>query len=50
MVLAALASGFSHDRVQGIIPEADREGELGFAGVLYIGIPSLYELMSLALK
>jgi hypothetical protein len=36
--------------VQGIIPEADREGKPGFAGLLYIGGPSLYELMSLALK
>ena len=36
--------------VQGIIPEADREGEPGFAGLPYIGGPSLYELMSLALK
>jgi len=36
--------------VQGIIPEVNREGKPGFAGVLYIGEPSLYTLMSLALK
>jgi hypothetical protein len=36
--------------VQGIIPEANREGEPGFVGVLYIGGLSLYALMSLALK
>jgi zinc transporter, ZIP family len=51
MVLMALASGFLITTVvQGIIPEANREGEPGFAGVLYIGGLSLYALMSLALK
>ena len=51
MVLVALASGFLITTVvQGIIPEANREGEPGFAGVLYIGGLSLYTLMSLALK
>jgi ZIP family zinc transporter len=51
MVLVALASGFLITTVvQGIIPEANREGEPGFAGVLYIGGLSLYALMSLALK
>ncbi len=50
-VLAALASGFlTTTIVQGIIPEANREGEPGFAGVLYIGGLSLYAIMSLALK
>ena len=49
--LAALASGFLITTVvQGIIPEANREGEPGFAGVLYIGGLSLYALMSLVLK
>ena len=49
--LAALASGFLITTiVQGIIPEANREGEPGFAGVLYIGGLSLYAIMSLALK
>ena len=51
MVLVALAAGFLITTVvQGIIPEANREGEPGFAGVLYIGGLSLYALMSLALK
>jgi len=51
MVLVALASGFLITTVvQGIIPEANREGEPGFAGVLYIGGLSLYALMSLALR
>ena len=51
MVLVALASGFLITTVvQGIIPEANREGEPGFAGVLFIGGLSLYALMSLALK
>lgn len=51
MVLVALASGFLITTVvQGIIPEANREGEPGFAGTLYIGGLSLYALMSLALK
>jgi zinc transporter ZupT len=51
MVLVALASGFLiMTVVKGIISEANREGEPGFAGVLYIGGLSLYALMSLALK
>ena len=51
MVLVALASGFLITTVvQGIIPEANREGEPGFPGVLYIGGLSMYALMSLALK
>jgi zinc transporter, ZIP family len=51
MVLIALASGFLITTVvQGIIPEANREGEPGFAGVLFIGGLSLYALMSLALQ
>jgi len=51
LILVALASGFLITTViQGIIPEANREGEPGFAGVLYIGGLSLYALMSLALK
>ena len=39
-----------HRRLLGIISEANRKGKPGFAGVLYIGGPSLYTLMSLALK
>jgi zinc transporter ZupT len=51
MVLVALASGFLITTVvQGIIPEANREGEPGFAGMLSIGGLSRYALMSLALK
>lgn len=51
MVLVGLASGFLITTVvQGIIPEANREGEPGFAGLLYIGGLSLYALMSLTLK
>ena len=51
MVLVALASGFLITTVvQGVIPEANRDGEPGFAGVLYIGGLSLYALMSLTLK
>jgi len=51
MVLVALASGFLITTVvQGIIPEANREGEPGFAGMLFIGGLSLYALMSLALQ
>jgi zinc transporter, ZIP family len=51
MVLVALASGFLITSVvQGVIPEANRGGRPGLAGVFYIGRPSLYTLMSLALK
>ena len=50
-MLVALASGFLITTVvQGIISEANREGEPGFAGVLYIGGLSPYGLMSLSLK
>ncbi|MCA9948662.1 MAG: hypothetical protein KDE48_03375 [Anaerolineales bacterium] len=46
--LIGLASGFLITTViQGLIPEANRKGEPGFAGVLYIGGLSLYALMSL---
>jgi zinc transporter ZupT len=45
----ALASGFLFTTVtQSMIPEANREGEPGFAGILYIGGLSLYALMVLA--
>ena len=51
LILVALASGFLIITViQGIIPEANREGEPRFAGVLSIVGLSLYALMSLALK
>ncbi len=51
LILVALASGFLITTViQGLIPEANREGEPGFAGILYIGGLSLYALMSLMLR
>ena len=51
LILVALASGFLIITViQGIMPEADLEGEPRFAGVLSIVGLSLYALMSLALK
>ena len=51
LILVALASGFLMTTViQGLIPEANREGEPGLAGILYIGGLSLYALMSLTLR
>jgi ZIP family zinc transporter len=51
LILIALASGFLITTVvQGLIPEANREGEPGFAGILYIAGLSLYALMSLTIK
>ena len=51
LILVALASGFLITTVvQGLIPEANREGEPGFAGLLYIAGLSLYGLMSLTIK
>lgn len=51
LILIALASGFLITTVtQGMIPEANREGEPGFAGLLYIGGLSLYGLMFLTIK
>lgn len=51
LILVALASGFLITVViQGMIPEANREGEPRLAGVLYMGGLSLYALMSLALR
>jgi hypothetical protein len=51
MVLVALTEGFlSTTMEQGISSEANREGKPEFAGLLYIGGPSLYSLLSLALK
>jgi ZIP family zinc transporter len=48
LILIALASGFLITTVtQSLIPEANREGEPGFAGVLYIGGLSLYALSTL---
>jgi len=49
--LIALASGFLLTTVtQSMIPEANREGEPGFAGILYMGGLSLYGLMALTVR
>jgi ZIP family zinc transporter len=49
--LVALASGFLITTVtQSMIPEANREGEPGFAGILFMGGLSLYGLMALTIK
>jgi zinc transporter, ZIP family len=51
MVLVALASGFLITTVtQGMIPEANKDGESGFAGILFVGGISLYALMALGLQ
>jgi ZIP family zinc transporter len=51
LILIALASGFLVTLVtQNMIPEANREGEPNFAGILYVGGISLYALMSLTVK
>jgi zinc transporter, ZIP family len=51
LVLIALASGFLITLVtQSMIPEANRHGEPGFAGILYMAGLSLYALMSLGVK
>jgi ZIP family zinc transporter len=49
--LIALASGFLFTTVtQSMIPEANKEGEPAFAGILYMGGLSLYGLMALTIK
>lgn len=51
MFLIALASGFLITTVtQSMIPEANREGEPSFAGILYMGGLSLYGMMALTIK
>ena len=51
MALVALASGFLVTTVtQSMIPEANREGEPGFAGILFMAGLSLYGLMALTIK
>ncbi len=51
LTLLALASGFLITMVtQSIIPEANREGEPSFAGILFVGGLSLYAMMSLMIK
>jgi zinc transporter ZupT len=48
LTLLALASGFLITMVtQSIIPEANREGELSFAGILFVDGVSLYAMLSL---
>ena len=47
LILVSLASGFLITLVtQSMIPEANREGEPGFAGILFIGGMSIYALLS----
>lgn len=49
--LISLASGFLLTTVtQSMIPEANKEGEPGFAGILYMGGLSLYGLMALTIR
>jgi len=51
MVIIALASGFLITTVtQSMIPEANRDGEPSFAGILFMGGLSLYALSTLALS
>lgn len=51
VALVAVASGFLVTTVtQSMIPEANREGEPGFAGILYMAGLSLYGLMALTIK
>ncbi len=47
LILVSLASGFLITLVtQSMIPEANREGEPGFAGILFVGGISIYALLS----
>jgi ZIP family zinc transporter len=51
LILVALASGFLITTVtQSLIPEANREGEPGFAGILFIGGMALYALLSFTIR
>jgi ZIP family zinc transporter len=51
LLLVALSSGFLITTVtQSMIPEANREGEPAFAGILYMVGLSLYALMSLTAR
>ncbi len=50
MFVIALASGFLFTTVtQSMIPEANRDGEPGFAGILFVAGISLYALSALAI-
>ena len=51
LMLVAFASGFLVTTVtQSMIPEANKEGEPSFAGILFVGGMSLYALMTLTIK
>ncbi len=51
LTLIAFASGFLITTVtQSLIPEANKEGEPSFAGILFVGGISLYALMTLSVK
>jgi ZIP family zinc transporter len=51
LVLISLASGFLVTTVtQSLIPEANREGEPGFAGILFVAGMSIYALLTLVVK
>lgn len=51
LLLVAFASGFLVTTVtQSMIPEANKEGEPSFAGILFVGGMSLYALMTLTIK
>lgn len=51
LALLALASGFLITTVtQSMIPEANKEGEPSFAGILYLAGLSIYAILTLAVK
>jgi len=51
LTLIALAAGFLITTVsQGVIPEANREGEPSLAGNLFVGGLSLYTMMSFMIR
>jgi zinc transporter, ZIP family len=51
LILIAMAGGFLITTVtQSIIPEANREGEPSFAGILFVAGISLYALLTLVVK
>lgn len=51
LILVALASDFLITMVtQSLIPEANWEGEPGFAGILFVGGMSLYALLSFTIR
>jgi ZIP family zinc transporter len=51
LVLVSFASGFLVTTVtQSLIPEANREGEPGFAGILFVAGMTIYALLSIVVK